>query len=168
MKRSRRRSRCCPNPDCFLRGQASKGNIIRHSFYITSQGRRRRYRCKECGRTFSSTHSTPYYRSKSVKSGIEYTVSSTPLLTRLRFPAAQPCPLSAPPRSSTMILRPYPCGWLFRLPSRVRYSSASRGRARSSTEQVNERWKVFKTCRGPAADAGPAWFGSSRSLCDQV
>ncbi len=62
MKRSRRRSRCCPNPDCFLRGQASKGNIIRHSFYITSQGRRRRYRCKECGRTFSSTHGTPYYR----------------------------------------------------------------------------------------------------------
>ncbi len=60
MKRSR--SRCCPNPDCSLRGQAGKGNIIRHSFYITSQGRRRRYRCKECGRTFSSTHGTPYYR----------------------------------------------------------------------------------------------------------
>ena len=39
-----------------------KGNIIRHSFYITRQGRRRRYRCKECGRTFSSTRGTPYYR----------------------------------------------------------------------------------------------------------
>ena len=62
MKRSRRRSRCCPNPDCSLRGQAGKGNIIRHSFYITSQGRRRRYRCKEYGRTFSSTQGTPYYR----------------------------------------------------------------------------------------------------------
>ena len=62
MKRSRRRSRCCPNPDCAFKGQSGKGNIIRHSFYITTQGRRRRYRCKECGRTFSSTHGTPYYR----------------------------------------------------------------------------------------------------------
>ena len=34
----------------------------RHSFYITTQGRRRRYRCNQCGRTFSSTHGTPYYR----------------------------------------------------------------------------------------------------------
>ena len=61
MKRSRRRSRSCPNPDCSLRGQADKGNIIRHSFYITTQGRRRRFRCKR-GRTFSSTHGTPCYR----------------------------------------------------------------------------------------------------------
>ena len=62
MKHSRTRSRCCPNPDCSLRGQSGKGNIIRHSFYITRQGRRRRYRCNQCGRTFSSTHGTPYYR----------------------------------------------------------------------------------------------------------
>ena len=56
MKHSRKRSRCCPNPDCSLRGQSGKDNIIRHSFYITTQGRRRRYRCKKRGRTFSSTH----------------------------------------------------------------------------------------------------------------
>ena len=62
MKRSKSSSRCCPNPDCSFKGQSGKGNIIRHSFYITSQGRRRRYRCKQCGRTFSSTHGTPYYR----------------------------------------------------------------------------------------------------------
>ncbi len=62
MKRSRTRSRCCPNPDCSFKGQSGKGNIIRHSFYTTTQGRRRRYRCKHCGRTFSSTHGTPYYR----------------------------------------------------------------------------------------------------------
>ena len=62
MKRSKESTRSCPNPDCSLRGRAGKGNIIRHSFYITSQGRRRRYRCKQCGRTFSSTHGTPYYR----------------------------------------------------------------------------------------------------------
>ena len=62
MKRSKSSSRCCPNPDCSFKGQSGKGNIIRHSFYITTQGRRRRYRCKQCGRTFSSTHGTPYYR----------------------------------------------------------------------------------------------------------
>ncbi len=62
MKRSKKSSRCCPNPDCSFKGQLGKGNIIRHSFYTTTQGRRRRYRCKECGRTFSSTHGTPYYR----------------------------------------------------------------------------------------------------------
>ena len=62
MKRSKKLSRACPNIDCDLNGQPGKGNIIRHSFYITAQGRRRRFRCKQCGRTFSSTHGTPYYR----------------------------------------------------------------------------------------------------------
>ena len=62
MKRSKSSSRCCPNPDCSFKGQSGKGNIIRHSFYITTQGRRRRYRCNQCSRTFSSTHGTPYYR----------------------------------------------------------------------------------------------------------
>ena len=62
MKQSKNLSRACPNPDCLLSGQSGKGNIICHSFYITTQGRRRRYRCKECGRTFCSTYGTPYYR----------------------------------------------------------------------------------------------------------
>ena len=62
MKRSKESNRTCPNPNCCLKGRLGKGNIIRHSFYITRQGRRRRYRCKECGRTFSSTRGTPYYR----------------------------------------------------------------------------------------------------------
>ncbi len=62
MKRSKESNRTCPNSDCSLNGQVGKDNIIRHSFYITSQGRRRRYRCKQCGKTFSSTHGTPYYR----------------------------------------------------------------------------------------------------------
>ena len=62
MKRSKQSTRTCPNPNCCFRGQSGKGNIIRHSFYTTTQGRRRRYRCKQCGRTFSSTYGTPYYR----------------------------------------------------------------------------------------------------------
>ena len=62
MKIRRSSSCCCPNPACSFDGQYGKGNIIRHSFYTTTQGRRRRYRCKECGRTFSSTHGSSYYR----------------------------------------------------------------------------------------------------------
>ncbi len=62
MKRSKESNRTCSNPNCCLKGRLGKGNIIRHSFYITRQGRRRRYCCKECGRTFSSTRGTPYYR----------------------------------------------------------------------------------------------------------
>ena len=54
--------RSCLNNDCYLHGQFRRGNIIRHSFNTTKQGRRRRYRCKECGKTFSSTFGTPYYR----------------------------------------------------------------------------------------------------------
>ena len=58
----------CPNQNCTHFRKPRQGNIIRHSFYKTRQGRRRRYRCKECGRTFSSTHGTAYYRLQSSKS----------------------------------------------------------------------------------------------------
>ena len=57
MKNSR-----CLNPACALRGEVSSGNIVRHGFYRTRSGKRRRYRCGECGKTFSSTKGTPYYR----------------------------------------------------------------------------------------------------------
>ncbi len=36
--------------------------IIRHGFYRTRWGKRRRYQCKSCGKTFCSTVGTPYYR----------------------------------------------------------------------------------------------------------
>ena len=62
MKRKPVKDRCCLNLDCALHGQFGKGNIIRHSFYKTSQGRRRRYLCKACKKTFGSTAGTPYYR----------------------------------------------------------------------------------------------------------
>ena len=38
------------------------GAIIRHGFYTTRWGRRRRYQCQACGKTFCSTTGTPYYR----------------------------------------------------------------------------------------------------------
>ena len=37
-------------------------SIIHNGFYRTRSGKRRRYRCGECGKTFSSTKGTPYYR----------------------------------------------------------------------------------------------------------
>ena len=57
MKNSR-----CLNLACPLRGKVSSGNIVRHGFYRTRSGKRRRYRCGECGKTFSSKKGTPYYR----------------------------------------------------------------------------------------------------------
>ena len=37
-------------------------DLVRHGFYTTRSGKRRRYRCVRCGKTFSSTKGTPYYR----------------------------------------------------------------------------------------------------------
>ncbi len=37
-------------------------DVIRHGFYTTKSGRRRRYRCKKCRSTFCSTANTAYYR----------------------------------------------------------------------------------------------------------
>ena len=56
------KSRCCPNASCNHYEMFNKGNIIRHSFYKTRQGRRRRYKCMLCSKTFGSTYGTPYYR----------------------------------------------------------------------------------------------------------
>jgi transposase-like protein/IS1 family transposase len=49
----------CPNPAC---PPASAGSIIRHGFYNTSSGKRRRYRCLSCGKTFCANSGTPYHR----------------------------------------------------------------------------------------------------------
>ena len=46
--------RPCPNVECDLTGERNAGNIVRHSFYKTRDGRRRRYRCKACSKTFSA------------------------------------------------------------------------------------------------------------------
>ncbi len=54
--------RCGPNVECDFRGKTSAGNIILHSFYKRKDGRRRRYRCTACGRTFSANTGTIYER----------------------------------------------------------------------------------------------------------
>ena len=52
----------CLNPTCSLYGNVESRSIIRYGFYRTTAGKRRRYRCVGCGKTFSSTKGTPYYR----------------------------------------------------------------------------------------------------------
>src|SRR5215467_7184873 len=52
----------CPNRDCRLSGKTVSGNVIRFGFYQTRWGRRRRYRCRTCRKTFCSTTGTPYHR----------------------------------------------------------------------------------------------------------
>ncbi len=44
----------CPNLDCPARGHTGRGNIKIHCH------KRRRYRCSECGRTFSERNGTPF------------------------------------------------------------------------------------------------------------
>ena len=61
----------CPFHSCSLFGKKGEENIILHSFYKTSQGRRRRYRCKDCGKTFSSTFGTAYYRLQKSKTSFD-------------------------------------------------------------------------------------------------
>ena len=52
----------CPNPRCSRSRECTAGSIVRHGFYTTRWGKRRRYQCRTCGKTFCSTSRTPYYR----------------------------------------------------------------------------------------------------------
>ena len=71
------KDRCCLNKKCHDHGKFSKGNIIRHSKYITRQGRRRRYLCKTCKKTFCSTKGTPYYRLHKSRTDFDEVVQMT-------------------------------------------------------------------------------------------
>jgi hypothetical protein len=46
----------CHNPRCWVYGRGGEGHIVIHS------QRERRYRCTRCGKTFSATKDTPFYR----------------------------------------------------------------------------------------------------------
>jgi len=72
----------CPNMDCVARGQEGKGNIKIHS------QKEKRYKCKECKKTFSETKGTPYYRIHKLKQVIDLVAVVITLL-------ANGCPLQA-------------------------------------------------------------------------
>jgi transposase-like protein/IS1 family transposase len=52
----------CPNRHCRPSGKGDVGAVIRHGFYTTRRGKRRRYQCQICGKTFSSTTGTASYQ----------------------------------------------------------------------------------------------------------
>jgi transposase-like protein/IS1 family transposase len=52
----------CPNVQCAGPRTKAARSIIRHGFYKTKWGKRRRYLCQICGRTFCSNSGTPYHR----------------------------------------------------------------------------------------------------------
>ena len=52
----------CPNAQCPLRAKPSWGMIVRFGFYPTRWGKRRRFRCKMCRRTFCRNRGTVYHR----------------------------------------------------------------------------------------------------------
>jgi transposase-like protein len=53
---------CCPNRECSSSGKTVSGNVIQFGFYKTRRGKRRRFRCRACEKTFCSNTATPYYR----------------------------------------------------------------------------------------------------------
>ena len=50
----------CPNPDCPLFGQEADSQLDRHSYY--GPNRTTQYLCRACGKTFSETKGTFFYR----------------------------------------------------------------------------------------------------------
>jgi transposase-like protein/IS1 family transposase len=52
----------CPDEKCRSRTNSSLPIIIRFGFYQTRWGKRRRFRCKGCGRTFCRNSGTVYHR----------------------------------------------------------------------------------------------------------
>ena len=53
---------CCPNAKCSSQAKAASEMIIRSGFYSTRWGKRQRFRCKGCGRTFCQNRGTVYHR----------------------------------------------------------------------------------------------------------
>ena len=51
----------CPNQRC-PRKQSAVDHLIRFGFYRTRWGKRRRFRCRCCGKTFCRNKGTDYYR----------------------------------------------------------------------------------------------------------
>src|SRR5215831_19382802 len=56
------KSLSCPHRHHPPSRNLGTGAIIRHGFYTTRWGKRRRYQCQACRKTFCSTTGTPYYR----------------------------------------------------------------------------------------------------------
>src|ERR1700745_1388130 len=56
------KSLSCSNRHCPSSKNCGAAAITRPGFYNAHRGKRRRYQCQVCGKTFCSTTGTPYYR----------------------------------------------------------------------------------------------------------
>jgi len=63
------KSQFCPNLQCTTVGQVGQGNIVIHS------AKEKRYRCKACGKTFSETKGTAFYRLRTDAQLVSYMIS---------------------------------------------------------------------------------------------
>ena len=52
--------RKCPNPACQQVARDPSAMVVKHGFFRFRRSRRRRYRCRACGRTFSKRSHTTY------------------------------------------------------------------------------------------------------------
>jgi transposase-like protein len=52
----------CPNVACDAHGRRGAGKVASHGYSKVKWGRRRRYRCTACGKTFGATAGSPYER----------------------------------------------------------------------------------------------------------
>ena len=64
-----------PNKDCRSLGTIVSGTVIRFGFYQTHFGKRRRYRCQSCQKTFCSNTGTPYFRLQHRRATFDQVVS---------------------------------------------------------------------------------------------
>ena len=58
-------SASCESPDgpymsCHHHNRARRANVVRHGFFKSKSGTRRRHRCKSCGKMFSSNTGSLY------------------------------------------------------------------------------------------------------------
>ena len=68
------KDRVCPNLNCKHHGESGEGNIVPHGFFKSKTGKRRRYRCTSCGRTFSSNTGTAYHRIQYSRESFDHVV----------------------------------------------------------------------------------------------
>ena len=61
MKKAQNWNQLCPKKSCKYYGQLNKNNISSISFYMTESGKRRIFRCSECGEVFYETRDTVFF-----------------------------------------------------------------------------------------------------------
>jgi transposase-like protein len=67
----------CPNEACEHHGRRGNGNIALHGYSKVKWGRRRRYRCTACGKTFGATAGTASKRLQHPKRKFDRVVQLT-------------------------------------------------------------------------------------------